>query len=247
MRGLSTILVCVLVVLAGCAGGGAGGDATDSTPSSTATATATATATNDADSDGGASDSNEATGSGGSDDVPTDMVPILRTGESYEYEVRSTMFDEAGESGTIAIDVTKGGEWPEVAMDVVRDAPSGRMEASSEAAVFSPAMGEMSYALNVRSLVVTSRMVTGRNTDIRTYEAGETWRFVGSDTEANFEVVGEETVGGVTAKRVHMTGGAESDLDADIWMAPGVGFPVKFVQTEDGERTMELTLTAHSG
>lgn len=250
MRRLSTILVCLLVVLAGCVGGGAGGDATDSTPAPTAMETEDAGSGGNGGADSGAgsgSDSNEAGGSAGSDDTPPDMAVVLRTGESYEYEVHSAVLADEPESGTITIDVTEGGEWPGVAMDVVRDAPSGRMEASSQAAVFSPAMGEMSYALNVRNLVVTSRLVTGRSTDIRTYEAGQSWRFAGSDTEANFEVVGEETVGGVTAKRVHVTGGAESDLDAEIWLASGVGFPVKFVQREDGETTMEMTLTAHSG
>lgn len=252
MRGMSTLLVCVLVVVAGCAGGGGGG-ADDSTATRTEVTVngagsgggdATAAAGSD---DTGGSDANEASGSASSDDTPPDMAVVLRTGEAYEYEVHSAVLADEPESGTITIDVTEGGEWPEVGMNVVRDAPSGRMEASSQTAVFSPAMGEMSYALNVRNLVVTSRLVAGKSTDIRTYEAGQSWRFEGSDSDANFEVVGEETVGGVTAKHVRVTGGSESGLDADVWLASGVGFPVKFVQTEDGETTMEMTLTSHSG
>ncbi|ELZ31085.1 hypothetical protein C474_09629 [Halogeometricum pallidum JCM 14848] len=242
--------MCLLIVLAGCAGSGAGGDATDSTPAPTATETEDAGSGGSGGADSGAGsggDSNEASGSAGGDDTPPDMAVVLRTGESYEYAVHSAVLADEPETGTITIDVTEGGEWPGVAMDVVRDAPGGRMEASSQAAVFSPAMGEMSYALNVRNLVVTSRLVTGRSTDIRTYEVGETWRFRGSDTEANFEVVDEEDVGGLAAKHVRVTGGAESDLDAEVWLVHGVGFPVKFVQMEDGEATIELTLTSYSG
>lgn len=240
MSRLSTVVVCLVLVLAGCAGGGGGDAATDSTPVSS----------DGGGSDGGGDsgdadgDSNAASGSSGSDDMP-DAVPVLETGERYEYEVRSDVLADAPESGTLTVDVTAGGEWPGAAMDVVRDAPSGRVEAASEAATFSPAMGEMAYALNVRSLVVSSRIVSAKSTDLRTYEVGDEWRFNSSDTDVGFAVVGEEQVGGLTAKHVRVTGGAETDIDADIWLAPGVGFPAKFVQREDGEATVELTLTAY--
>ncbi|MFC6827209.1 DUF4412 domain-containing protein [Halopelagius fulvigenes] len=242
MSRLSVLLVCLLVLLAGCAGGGGDGDATaDATPAAGGDGSG-GDSDSDADSDGGNGDSSVSTGTAGPDDMP-DAVPLLREGERYEYEVRSAVLADAPESGTLTIDVTADGEWPVASMDAVRDAPSGRVEASGEAAAYSPALGEMTYALNVRSMVVTSRIVAGKSTDVRTYEVGETWQMASSDGEANFEVVGEEEVAGLTAKHVRVTG--ESDTDADIWLVSGVGYPAKFVQTEGGEATIELTLTAY--
>lgn len=251
MSRVSVLVVCLLVVLAGCAGGGGSEDGSESESESGGGGTAT-DATLSASGDGGnvddggdgGSDSNVAGGSSGSDDTP-DAIPVLKTGERYEYDVRSAVLSDAPESGTLTIDVTAGGEWPGASMNAVRDAPSGRTEATSEAAAYSPALGEMTYALNVRSIVVSSRIVAGKSTDVRTYEVGDEWRFDSSDGEINFAVVGEERIGGLTAKHVRITGEEETALDADIWLVPGVGFPAKFVQTEDGEATIELTLTAY--
>lgn len=236
MNSVSAVLVCLIIVLAGCTGGGGGDTATDSTPLATESG---GDGSGDADSD-----PNTASGSSGSDDMP-DGIPVLETGERYEYDVRSAVHSDAPESGTLTVDVTAGGEWPGASMSAVRDAPSGRLETpTEEAAAYSPALGEMTYALNVRSIVVSSRIVSGRSTDVRTYEVGDEWRFESSDGDIDFAVVGEERIGGLTAKHVSVTG-AEGDLDADIWLVPGVGFPAKFVQTEDGEATIEFTLTAY--
>lgn len=239
MSKLSSVLVCVLVLLAGCVGG----DASVDSPA-TPTGTAPSDAGGGTAGDGDRSDAGAGSGTSGEDDLP-DAVPRLRTGERYEFAVQSAVLSDAPESGTVTVDVTAGGEWPDVAMDVVRDAPSGRLAATSEAAAYSPALGEVAYALNVRSLVVTSRLVAAEPTDVRTYEVGEAWRFESSDTEVSFEVVGEERVAGLTAKHVRVAGGAETDLNADVWLVPGVGLPVKFVQTADGEATIELALTAY--
>lgn len=246
MRRLSTVLVCALVVLAGCAGGGGGSDAAASE-----TAAPNGGQTGDAEAGGGDGNGDGDGGSGDGDasesaDVDeTAMIPALRAGESFAYEVRSGVLAGEPETGTLTVDVTRSGEWPDVEMDVVRDAPSGRLEATAERAAYSPALGEMSYALNVRSIVVTSRLVTGRSTDVRAYEVGQRWRFDSADSDLGFEVVAEEEVAGLTAKRVRITGGEGTDTDAEIWLAPDLGLPVKFVQTEDGEESIALTLTAY--